>query len=73
MPKKKDEVLIKVTRRDAGRLLALVRERKRRLKKGIDKFGDDFDPKLGANMIEGLEAFTELLNVVQDSITSAGE
>lgn len=59
---------LRLKRRDVGRLLACVSERRRKISRGVAKFGDDFDPKLGANMKEGLEAFTALEQVLMEAM-----
>jgi hypothetical protein len=59
---------LKLSRRDVGRLLVCVRERRRKLTRGIAKFGDSFDPEQGANMTEGLAAFTALEQVLTEAM-----
>jgi hypothetical protein len=55
-------------RRDVGRLLALVTERRRKTERGVAKFGKDFDPTLGANMTEALDAFRSLEQVLTEAM-----
>jgi hypothetical protein len=65
-----DEVILRVNRRDAGRILSGLRERQRKLKKGVTKFGDEFDPEKGKNMLEGLEAYNNLIQSVEGQINA---
>lgn len=51
---------VSLNRRDIGRLLAGVRERKRKFERGLKKFSNDFDPEKGKNMQEGYDAYCEL-------------
>lgn len=51
---------LRLSRRDVGRLLVGVRERRRKLERGLAKFADNFDPQLGANMKDGFAAYTAL-------------
>lgn len=71
-----DIVTLKLDRRDVGRVLSLVRQRLKKLKKGIDKFGDDFDPELGGSMIEAYRAMSnieeELRHGLEENSRSAG-
>lgn len=57
-----------LNRREAGRLLSALRERHRRLEKGVRKFGDDFDPALGGNMLEGMREYQALIYKVQEAM-----
>lgn len=50
------DIQLNVTRADAGRLLAYTRERRKKAKKGLDKFADNFDEEKGANMRSAYEA-----------------
>jgi len=52
--------MIDLDARDIGRLLVGVRSRIGKLEKGIARFGDDFDPEKGKNMIASLEAHKSL-------------
>ena len=61
-------ITIEVDERDAGRILAGVKERQKKLSKGVNKFGDDFDPQLGANMVEGLAAYNRLVSNLEKAI-----
>jgi hypothetical protein len=53
-------VTITLSRRDVGRLLVGVRERRKKLQRGLDKFADNFDPTLGVNITEGFAAYSDL-------------
>lgn len=57
-----------VDERDAGRIFSGLRERQRKLARGVQKFGSDFDPVLGANMAEGLEAYNRLITLIEGQI-----
>lgn len=61
-------ITLEVSRRDAGRLLKLTTDRQRKFAKGIAKFGDDFDPELGHNMIEGQKAYAALAATIATAI-----
>jgi len=61
-------ITIEVDERDAGRILAGLKERQKKLQKGVTKFGDDFDPQLGANMVEGLSAYNRLVSYLEKTI-----
>lgn len=63
-----EEVVIRVSRRDAGRVLSGLRERHRKLTKGIGKFGEKFDPVLGKNMTDGKEAYERLISQVEQQL-----
>jgi hypothetical protein len=64
-----DELItLRVSRRDAGRLLKLSTDRQRKFRKGIDKFGDDFDAELGHNMVEGEKAYRQLAETIERAI-----
>lgn len=63
-----EEVVLRVSRRDAGRILSGLRERQRKLAKGIAKFGENFDPVLGKNMTDGKEAYVRLINQVEQQL-----
>lgn len=56
---------IQVDRRDAGRILNVLRERHRKIARGLTKFGTDFDPTLGANIVESEAAFRALIQKVE--------
>lgn len=58
---------ITLSRQEAGKILSALRERRRRFEKAIAKFGDDFDPELGAGWLEGLETHTDLIRKIQES------
>lgn len=51
---------LNLSERDVGRLLSVVRERRRKLERGMEKFSTNFDPVLGKNMKEGLDAYVAL-------------
>jgi hypothetical protein len=51
--------------RDIGRILSGLRDRRKRLKRGIEKFGDDFDPDKGRNMTDALASYERLINIVE--------
>jgi hypothetical protein len=51
--------------RDVGRILSGLRERRKRLTRGITKFGDDFDPDKGRNMTDALEAYETLITLIE--------
>lgn len=59
---------IELSRRDIGRLLSLVAERRRKLERGVAKFGTDFDPTKGANIADGLVAFRALEQVLKEAM-----
>jgi hypothetical protein len=59
---------VDLSRRDIGRLLVGVRERLRKLDRGLSKFGDNFDPSLGANMTEAREAYSRIETVLKEAI-----
>lgn len=63
-----DTIDLRLPRRDVGRLLALTTERRKKLDRGVAKFGKDFDPALGANMVESREAFTALEQVLKKAM-----
>lgn len=52
-------------RRDVGRILSGLRERKRKLDKGLSKFGDDFDPEKGANMLDARASYDRLIKLIE--------
>jgi hypothetical protein len=52
-------------RRDVGRILSGLRERKRKLDKGIAKFGDDFDQDKGANMLDARDSYDRLITLLE--------
>lgn len=60
-----DMVTLRLSRRDVGRLLVGVRERKRKFKKGLTKFADNFDAEKGVNLKEGFEAYNALEKKLQ--------
>ncbi len=51
--------------RDVGRILSGLRDRERRLENGINKFGDDFDPEKGQNMVEALASHKKLISLIE--------
>ena len=51
--------------RDVGRILSGLRERRKRLTRGINKFGDDFDPDKGRNMTDALESYERLISIIE--------
>jgi hypothetical protein len=51
--------------RDVGRILSGLRERKKRLERGITKFGEDFDPEKGQNMTDALLAYKRLITIIE--------
>lgn len=51
--------------RDVGRILSGLRERKKRLTRGIGKFGNDFDPDKGQNMTDALTAYKSLIKTIE--------
>ena len=53
-------VTLELDRRDAGRLLACVRERCAKLRKGHEKFKGNWDPEKGKNMSESFAAYAAL-------------
>lgn len=55
-------------RREGGRILSALRERQRKLDKGVAKFGDDFDPALGGHMLEGAQAYKVLIHKIQEAM-----
>lgn len=63
-----DEVCIRLSRRDVGRLLTGVRERRKKLQRGLAKFADEFDPVLGVNLTEGFEAYSALEKRLNDAL-----
>jgi hypothetical protein len=52
-------------RRDVGRILSGLRERYRKLDKGVKKFGDDFDADKGANMLDARDAYAKLIDLLE--------
>lgn len=58
-------------RRDVGRILSGLRERKRKLDKGIAKWGDDFDPDKGANMLDARASYDSLIKRIEKDQTNA--
>jgi len=61
-------VTITLSRRDVGRLLVGVRERCKKLQRGLNKFADNFDPELGANLTEGFAAYSDLEKRLNDAL-----
>jgi hypothetical protein len=61
---------LQVSRQDAGRLLSMTTERRKRAERGLKKFGDDFDPVLGANIAASAEAYTKLEQVLKEAINA---
>ena len=59
---------IQVDRRDAGRILSALRERHKKMRKNIEKFGDDFDPEKGAGMVEGYRDMQRLIHHIQEEM-----
>lgn len=64
-------IYLQLTNEDAGRVLAGLKERQRKLKRGVTKFGADFDPVLGANMAAGLAEYDRLIPIVEKAIAHA--
>lgn len=62
---------ISFSRRDVGRLLSVVREKRRKFERGMRKFEDNFDPDLGANIQAGFNAYYDLEKTIA-SACSAG-
>lgn len=58
-------ILPPLDRRDVGRILSGLRERKRKLDKGIAKFGDDFDQEKGANMLDARDSYGKLIQLIE--------
>ena len=58
-------------RRDLGRIMSGLRERKRKLDKGIAKFGDDFDPEKGRNMLDARDSYDRLIKILERNTTDA--
>jgi hypothetical protein len=56
-------------RRDAGRILSALRFKRTKLEKGIERFGDDFDPVLGQSLVEGLKSHTALIHKISEAIS----
>jgi hypothetical protein len=54
------DITLTLSRRDIGRLLVGVRDRRKKLERGLKKFSDNFDPVLGVNLKEGFEAYSAL-------------
>lgn len=63
-----EPITLRVSRRDAGRLLVVVRERTRKLQRGVTKFAENFDPIKGQNMVEGLAAYKALEAQLEDQM-----
>jgi hypothetical protein len=57
--------------RDVGRILSGLRERKRKLDKGIAKFGDDFDAEKGANMLDARDSYGRLIKLIEKETNDA--
>lgn len=62
---KDDEITITLNRRDVGRVLSGLRERHRKLQKGITKFGDDFDDEKGRNMLDARDSYAKLIALIE--------
>lgn len=56
---------IELNPRQVGRVLSALRDRERRIKKGLDRFGDNFDPEKGKNLLEGSEAYRQLITIFE--------
>ncbi|MGN6820578.1 MAG: hypothetical protein ACTHJR_18125 [Sphingomonas sp.] len=65
-----DEYFITLTfsNREAGRLLAGLRERKRKIEKQIKRRGDDFDPELGKGAIFALDQIKEITDRINKAL-----
>jgi hypothetical protein len=61
-------VNLSLSRRDIGRLLVGVRERRKKLERGLNKFAENFDPKLGINLTEGYAAYSDLEKRLNDAL-----
>lgn len=59
---------IELDERELSRVLSALRERQRKFKKSIDKFGDDFDPEKGESLLEGAKAYTLLIRKIQEQV-----
>lgn len=55
-------VTVELTEEELGRTVSALRIRHRKLVKGMEKFGDDFDDTLGANMIKSRIAHENLID-----------
>ena len=56
-----DEIItLRVSRRDAGRLMGLARRKRVGVEQGLAKFADNFDPVLGKTMIDSRDAYRSL-------------
>lgn len=54
---------------DYNRIVRGLKYRQKRLKGGIEKFGEDFDPEKGKNMTDGLEGYTNLIEKLEKETT----
>jgi hypothetical protein len=61
---------LRVSEREMGRLLAVVRERRRKLERGLTKFADDFDPIKGANMRDSHQAYAALDQALTEAMNA---
>lgn len=59
---------LSLERDDVGRLLAGVRERRRKAERGLEKFKDNFDPVKGHNLREGYDNSLRLERYLQEKM-----
>lgn len=65
-------ITLELSRADTQRLLAGVRERKRRAKHGLDKFADSFDPEKGKNLLASFEHYERLEKYLDETANPRG-
>jgi hypothetical protein len=63
-----DMITLRLSRRDVGRVQSVVRDRKRKAKRGLDKFAGNFDPVLGKSLSECFEAYSNLEANIEDQL-----
>lgn len=63
---------LELSRADVMRLLAGVRERKRRAEHGLKKFADNFDPEKGKNLLESFEDYERLEKYLDEAANPRG-
>lgn len=63
-----EEVTLRVSRSDVPRILSGLRDRLKKAERGIQKFGDDFDPELGASMLSVQKTHQSLIHRIQEQL-----
>lgn len=64
---------LNITREEAGRLASYARERRRKAKRGLDKFADNFDPEKGQGLQAAYEAASALERKLMEKIREHDE